>query len=395
MSYFVSSEFFRYFAVGIQPSKITNMLQTDCKNTKSSEKFEVNQAFLHISEQIKSDLRQKTHEESINYLVGKLGLNDLCSQRLKTVNLSSDYINGVVDFGQAHVLVNLTERLKEATISSVAEEIADRESVKVVLIAGPSSSGKTTFCKKLMYALEQQGLHPYGISLDDYFVDSELSPKDENGEADWESLYCLNLELFHQHLNALLTGHTIELPRFDFITGTSQKSGKTLTLTPETVLVLEGIHALNPLLTESVDSSSIFRIYISGLTTYLLPDGTVFPTTDNRLLRRMVRDAKYRNTTAQQTLARWASVRRGEEKWIVPYQGNADVNICTGFQYEICLLKQHALPLLHTVPSDCPEYEEAQRLIKVCGMFNEIPVDTLPPYSLLREFLGGSAYEYE
>lgn len=371
------------------------MLQNDCKNTKSSEIFEVNKAFLQISEQIKSELRQKTYEDAINYLVGKLGYNDLCSNRLKTVNMSSDYINGVVDFGRGPILVDICEALKEAAISSIAEEIADRDGVKVVLIAGPSSSGKTTFCKKLSFALEQQGLNPYGISLDDYFVDSDRTPFDENGEADWESLYNLDLDLFNEQLQALLDGKTVELPRYDFAAGKSLKSGKVLALEDNTILILEGIHALNPLLTECVDGSRIFRIYISGLTTYLLPDHTVFPTTDNRLLRRMVRDSKYRNTTAQQTISRWPSVRRGEEKWIVPFQSNADVNFCSGYQYEIGLLKLHAIPLLEGVGEDEPEYEEAQRLLKICDLFSDIPVEILPSCSLLREFLGGSAYEYE
>jgi len=370
------------------------MLQTDCKNTKSSEQFEVNQAFLQISEQIKSDLRQKSFEEAINYLVGKLELNDLCSHRLKTVNLSYDYINGVVDFGQAPVLVSICEKLKEAAISSIAEEVALDDDIQVVLIAGPSSSGKTTFCKKLTYAIEQQGLKAVGISLDDYYVDRVNCPRDEEGKEDFESIYGLNLELIQQQLSQLLNGEEVELPRYDFPTGKGVKSGKKLKLDDDTVVIIEGIHALNPMLTEGINENALYRIYISALTTYLLPDGSVFPTTDNRLLRRMVRDSKYRNTNAQQTLERWPSVRRGEEKWIVPYQGNADVNICTGFQYEISFLKQHAIPLLNEVPADAPEYEEAQRLIKVCGLYNEIPIDILPPYSLLREFLGGSKYEY-
>lgn len=370
------------------------MLQTDCKNTKSSEIFEVNQAFLQISEQIKSKLRQNSYEEGINYLVSKLGFNDLFSKRLKTVNLSYDYINGVSDFGQAPLLVSICERLKEAAISSAAEDIAMHEDVRIVLIAGPSSSGKTTFCKKLSYAIEQQGLKAIGLSLDDYYIDRELCPLDEDGKEDFESIYALNLELFQQQLSQLLAGEEIELPRYDFPTGKGVSSGKHIKLDERTVLIIEGIHALNPMLTGNVADDYIYRIYISGLTTYLLPDGSVFPTTDNRLLRRMVRDSKYRNTNAQQTLERWPSVRRGEEKWIVPFQKNADINLCTGFQYEICFLKQHAIPLLQEVPVDAPEYEEAQRLIKVCGLYNEIPIDILPPYSLLREFLGGSAYEY-
>lgn len=370
------------------------MLQTDCKNTKSSEQFEVNQVFLQISEQIKSELRKKSFEEAINYLVGKLELNDLCSDKLKTVNVSSDYINGVVDFGQAPVLVSICEKLKEAAISSIAEEVAVRDDIKVVLIAGPSSSGKTTFCKKLTYALEQQGLKPFGVSLDDYYVERSRMPKDENGDYDFESIYGLDLELFQAQLQQLLNGEEVELPKYDFTQSKNVWSGKKIRLAPDSVLILEGIHALNPILTGSIHDNYIFRIYISGLTTYLLPDQSVFPTTDNRLLRRMVRDSKYRGTNAQQTINRWPSVRRGEEKWIVPFQQNADVNLCTGFQYEICFLKQHAIPLLKEVPDDCPEYDEAQRLLKVCSLYNEIPVEVLPPYSLLREFLGGSKYEY-
>lgn len=371
------------------------MLQIDCKNTKSSEKFEVNQAFLHISEQIKSDLRKKTYDEAINFLVGKLGYNDLCSKKLKTEKFSSDYINGVVDFGRAPVLVDICEKLKEATVSSIAEEIAARESVKVVLIAGPSSSGKTTFCKKLSFALEQQGLKPCSMSLDDYYVSHDRTPKDEDGELDYESIYALDIDIIQRDLKLLLAGKEVELPSYDFGSDTRTPSGRVISLKEDSVLVIEGIHALNPMLTGDIPEENIFRIYISGLTTYMLPDSTLFPTTDNRLLRRMVRDAQYRNTNAQQTLARWPSVRRGEEKWVVPFQENADVNFCTGFQYEICLLKLHAIPLLEAVPEDAPEYEEAQRLIKVCHLYNSIPVDVLPPYSLLREFLGGSAFDEE
>lgn len=369
------------------------MLQIECKNTKSSEKFEVNEAFLHISEQIKSELRQKSYEDAINFLVGRLGYNDLCSKKLKTENFSSDYINGVVDFERAPVLVDICERLKEATISSIAEDVAAHEGVRIVLIAGPSSSGKTTFCRKLMVALEQQGLQPFGISLDDYYASEALRPKDENGEYDYESLYALDLDYFQKQLSQLLAGEDVELPCYDFKTDTRVPSGKHICLSENSVLVLEGIHALNPLLTGPINEDCLYRIYISGLTTYMLPDGTAFPTTDNRLLRRMVRDAKYRNADAQKTLARWASVRRGEEKWIVPFQENANVNFCTGYQYEICLLKLHAIPLLQQVPEDAPEYEEAQRLINVCNHYNSIPIEVLPPYSLLREFLGGSAFD--
>ena len=370
--------------------------QNRCKSNKSSEKFEVSDIFLRISEQINSDDHPKTYEETINYLVSRLELSDICGDHLKVFDISADYMNGIIDFGGADVMVKICEALKEAVISSVAEEVAVRQCVRTVLIAGPSSSGKTTFCKKMSYALQQQGLHPVGISLDDYYCDNEKAPREPGGKPDWESLYALNLDLLQEHIDTLLNGGVIRMPRFDFTTGKGTLTDKTLKLQDDDVLLLEGIHALNPKLLErvNVQPDSFLKIYISALTSFRNPDGTIFPTTDNRLIRRIVRDSQFRNTTAQHTLSRWDSVRRGEEKWIVPFQCNADVNVNSAFQYEYCLLREHAIPLLQQVSPDTQEHIEAQRLIALLQKYHNIKVDYLPPYSLLREFLGGSAYEY-
>lgn len=377
-----------------QPFIYQTMMENVCKNTKSSEIFEVNEVFLNVSERIIPEIRQKTPNEAINLLVGKLKLNDLCSNKLKVLDLSPDYFNGVIDFGGAPLLVKVAEALKEAGISSIAEEIANRPAVKMVLIAGPSSSGKTTFCKKLSYALEQQGLKPQSISLDDYYTSLDKVPRDDKGDYDFESLYALDLDLFQEHLNALLRGEEVEVPKYLFKEGRAPHGTK-MRLEDNSILLLEGIHGLNPLLTgDAVAKEHTFRVYLSALTTYRLGNGEYFPTTDNRLLRRIVRDASTRGTTAQHTIAMWDAVRKGEEKWIVPFQGNADVNFDSGFQYEISLLKVHALPLLREIGPECAEYSMAQRLIGICEKYHEIPVELLPPYSILREFLGNSKYKY-
>lgn len=363
-------------------------------SNRSSEKFEVNGAFIKISEQLKQTLSGKTLDEAIQYLVGRIKGRYLFTKRLKTVSISIGMMNSAIDQGGAERMVKISEALQNRGIQLIAQAIANRPHVKAVLIAGPSSSGKTTFSKKLSRGLEQQGLEPLCISLDDYYVDRDKTPLDEKGDYDFESLYAINVNLFQQHLNQLLQGEEIELPRYDFSTGQSLLSGKRLRLTPKTVLIMEGIHGLNPQLTGSIPADALFRIYISGLTVAKNDNGSYYGTTDNRLIRRMVRDAQFRATTASDTLARWPSVRRGEDRWIVPYQQNADVNFCTGFQYELALLRQHAIPLLKAVPETDRNYREAQRLLWVCNRFHPIPVDLLPPDSLLREFLGGSAFEY-
>lgn len=368
--------------------------QIECKNNKSSEKFEVNDAFLQITEQIKADLMGKTIEDAIIYLVEKIDSDHLFSNRLKIVHQSIGMTNRIIDAGKADIMVQIAEALQVRSVELIAQNVVADSSKKVVLIAGPSSSGKTTFCKKLCQALEKLGKTPKGISLDDYFVSRSRTPKDENGEYDYESIYAEDIELFQSQLETLLAGGEVELPRYNFAKGESEWSGNRLQLDDNTILVLEGIHALNPIMTGGISDESLYRIYISGLTVAKQDDGTFYPTTDNRLVRRIVRDAKYRNASASDTLARWPSVRRGEEKWITPFQENADVNFCTAFQYELGLLKEQAVPLLYNVKEDDANYAEAQRLIAVMEHFHEMDISILPPYSLLREFLGGSAFEY-
>ncbi|MBQ0047899.1 MAG: hypothetical protein KBT33_10435 [Prevotellaceae bacterium] len=369
------------------------MTQFDCKNNKSSEKFEVNEAFLQISDQIKHEIAGKTLDEAINYFANKIERKFLFSKRLKTVSYSIGMMNRIIDDGHSDAMVKISEALQVRSIEVLGDEIAECKA-KVVLIAGPSSSGKTTFSKKLSQALEKHGLNPIAVSLDDYFVSRDRTPKDEKGEYDYESIYAEDIELFQQQVGELLNGGEVELPRYDFPTGMSVKSGKHVSLGDDTILIIEGIHALNPILTGSIPNDFLSRIYISGLTVAKQDDGTYFPTTDNRLIRRMIRDAKYRNTTAESTLARWASVRQGEEKWITPFQENADVNFCTAFQYELGMMKNQAIPLLQEVKEDSPYYTEAQRLIWVMSHFHDMDENLLPPYSLLREFIGGSAFEY-
>ncbi len=363
------------------------------RNNRSSEKFEVNGAFWKLREQLKHEIEGKTLDETIENLANRVKGKYLFSRRLKTVNYSIGMMNNIIDRGDAYKMVRVAEALQGRGIELIGKAVADRPHIKVVLIAGPSSSGKTTFSKKLGLALEQYGLEPRCISMDDYYVDRERTPRDESGEYDYESIHAIDIALFQQHLSQLLSGETIELPRYDFASGKSLKSGNTLRLTPKTTLIMEGIHALNPLITESIPSESILRIYISGLTVAKNDDGTYYSTTDNRLIRRMVRDHQFRNTTASATLARWPSVRRGEEKWIIPFQQNADVNFCTAFQYELALLKKKAIPLLEEVPKSDPNYGEAQRLLWVLNRFHDIPVSFLPSHSLLREFMGGSAFK--
>ena len=302
--------------------------------------------------------------------------------------------NQAIDAGHATDIINISEALQEKKLAQIAEEIASREGVKLVLLAGPSSSGKTTSCKRLSIQLAVNGLKPLQISLDDYFVDRDKTPKDENGEFDFESIYALNLDLLNEQFNALFRGEEVELPKYDFPSGKSVKSGKKLKLEPNNVLVVEGIHALNPELTAHVPEEQIFRVYASALTTILLDNHNYIPTTDNRLLRRIIRDYKYRGVSAQETIRRWPSVRAGENKWIFPFQENADAMLNTAMLYELSVLKMQAEPLLQQVPENCEEFAEAYRLLKFLKYFKGIPYNNLPPTSLLREFLGGSSFHY-
>lgn len=303
-------------------------------------------------------------------------------------------LNEAVAKGMTTSLINVSEALQENKIVRIAQQIAEKKTVKMVLIAGPSSSGKTTTCKRLSIQLLANGLRPIGISLDDYFVDRENTPKDEKGDYNFESLYALNIPMLNEQLNALLAGKEVELPKYNFQTGKSEKSGRMLQLKGNEVLVVEGIHALNPELTAQVPEEQKYRVYASALTTLLIDDHNYIPTTDNRLLRRIVRDFKYRGVNAQETIRRWPSVRAGENKWIFPYQENADAMFNSAMLFELAAIKQQAEPLLEQVPENSNEYSEAYRLLKFLKYINPIPYQQVPSTSLLREFLGGSSFKY-
>ena len=303
-------------------------------------------------------------------------------------------LNGAITHGYSSQLIQVSEALQEKKIGKIADEIAQRKGIKLVLIAGPSSSGKTTTCKRLSVQLAVNGIKPIGISLDDYFLDRDKTPRDEKGDYDFEHLHALNLPLFNEQLNALFKGEEVELPRYDFPTGKSLKSGKRLKLGDDEVLVVEGIHALNPELTAQIPNEQIFRVYASALTTILLDNHNYIPTTYNRLLRRIIRDHKYRGVSAKETIHRWPSVRAGENKWIFPYQENADAMFNTAMLFELAVIKSQAEPLLEQVPENCEEHAEAYRLLKFLRYIKPIPETQIPPTSLLREFLGGSSFEY-
>lgn len=314
-------------------------------------------------------------------------------QSLLGIKTVGDF-NEAVGNGEATNLINVSEALQEKKISQIADKIAAKKDIKVVLIAGPSSSGKTTFCKRLSVQLLASGVKPVQISLDDYFINREETPKDEQGEYDYESIYALNIPLINEQFNALFNGQEVELPKYNFQTGSSEKSGNKLHLEENNVLVVEGIHALNPTLTAQIPDDKKFKIYASALTTILLDNHNYIPTTDNRLLRRIVRDYKYRGCSAQETIRRWPSVRAGENKWIFPYQEQADVMFNTAMLFELAVIKPQAEEVLEQVPENCEEYAEAYRLRKFLKYFSPLPFSALPPTSLLREFLGGSSFKY-
>lgn len=302
--------------------------------------------------------------------------------------------NEIYDQGKINELINVSEALQEKKIAHIADHIAENENIKVILISGPSSAGKTTFSKRLSVQLRASGKKPVAISLDDYFVNRVDTPLDENGEYDYENVNAMNMPLLSEHINALLNGDPVDLPRYDFPTGKSVDSGIRLQLEPENIVILEGIHALNPLLSKDIPQNSIFKIYASALTTILLDDHNYIPTSDNRLLRRIVRDYKYRGYSAQETIRMWPKVREGEYKWIYPFQEEADVMINTALLFELAALRQEALSILEQVPQRTEEYSEAYRLRKFLSYLRPISTQALPPTSLLREFLGGSTFNY-
>ena len=323
----------------------------------------------------------------------------------------TDYVNfnriiGVCDVGglntcvmnrQTADLINVAEALHEKALAHISDEITRRYregGARIVLIAGPSSSGKTTTTKRLAIQLMTNLLKPQMLSLDDYFIDREHTPRDADGDYDYESLYALDLKQFNTDLNAILAGEEVQLPSYNFEKGCRQYKGKRIKLEEGSILLIEGIHGLNPELTSAIPENMKFRLYVSALTTLSIDDHNWVPTTDNRLLRRIIRDFKYRGTSAEETIRRWPSVRRGEDKWIFPYQENADAMFNSSFVFELGVMKDYAESILRSVYADVPEYAEAYRLRKFLSYFKPISSTLLPSTSLLREFLGGSSFKY-
>lgn len=306
-------------------------------------------------------------------------------------------LNRAVESGESGMMINVAEALHTKHIREIAQAITDRHNnggARVVLIAGPSSSGKTTFTKRLAIELLTNLLRPVMISLDDYFVDRHLTPRDETGEYDYESLYSLDLELFNSHLCTLISGGEVDMPTYNFETGAREYRGRRVSLPDDAVLLIEGIHGLNPELTSAVPDDMKYRVYVSALSTIAIDDHNWVSTTDNRLLRRIIRDYKYRGTSAHSTIRRWPSVRRGEEKWIFPYQENADAIFNSSFIFELGVMRDEAEHVLRSVPRDVPEYAQAHRLRRFLSCFASVPSQLIPPTSLIREFLGGSSFKY-
>ena len=337
------------------------------------------------------ELEPEVHQEK---------LLNVYREHLKFLKISR--LDNVSDLNRAKLadrmseVIQVAEAYQSKQIGEIAEEITHRfqDGVRVVLISGPSSSGKTTFRKRLEIQLLVNLLRPVGISLDDYFVERDKTPLDEKGEKDYESLYALDLELFEQHMIRLMQGEEVELPFYNFVSGKREYKKNFLKMSDNSILIVEGIHGLNPELTAHIPPEKVFKVYVSALTTISLDDHNWIPASDNRLIRRLVRDYRYRGYSAEQTISRWDSVRRGEEKWIFPFQENADVMFNSAMIYELAAIRRHAEPILLQVPRTAPEYSEAYRLLKFLGYFNYITDRELPPTSLLREFLGGSSFRY-
>lgn len=304
-------------------------------------------------------------------------------------------LNKVVQANEYTKLIQVSEALHEKRYSQIADQIYKRkDEVKIVLLAGPSSSGKTTSCRRLATQLSVLGFRPIQISLDDYFLDRDFTPRKENGDYDFECLEALDIELFNNQMNELLKGNEVKIPRFDFITGKKIFNGKTIKPKANAIFIIEGIHALNPKLSQKIDSKSKFNIFVSALTQISIDKHNLISSSDNRLIRRIVRDHNYRGYSAKETLSRWQSVREGEEKYIFPYQENADSIFNSSLLYEIGVLKTYAKPLLSEVPQNDVCYAEAKRLLRFLSNFQTIDDKSIPPTSIMREFLGGSSFEY-
>lgn len=304
-------------------------------------------------------------------------------------------INEVVKSKKVGELIQISEALQEKKVAHIADTIASKKvHPRLILISGPSSSGKTTFAQRLAVQLKVSGLNPVTLSLDNYFVNRELTPKDENGDYNFEALEALDIELLNDNLLRLFEGENVQMPKFSFQTGQREYNGDYLEIDDKTIIIAEGIHALNPGLTPKIKEDEKYKIYVSALTTVSLDNHNRIPTTDTRLIRRIVRDFRYRSYSALDTINRWQSVRKGEEKYIFPYQENADVMFNTAVHYEAGVLKRYAEPILHEVPSNNSAYREAVRLLKFFSYVVPIPDEEIPPTSILREFLGGSSFKY-
>ena len=308
-------------------------------------------------------------------------------------------VNKAILKGHASELIQVSEALQEKKIVQIAEEIdrrfrAEEKPIRIVLITGPSSSGKTTFCKRLCVQLLACGLRPYSISTDDYFVNRVDTPKLPNGDYDFDNIEAVEYHLLEDHLSRLMKGERVEVPEYNFVTGKREYNGKKVKLSNDSVLIIEGIHALNPLLTQKIDDSMKFKIYISALTSISLDDHNWIPVRDNRLLRRIIRDYNKGAFTAQQTISQWKNVCEAEDKWIFPFQETADVMFNSALNIEFAVLRTHAEIILASVPKNCPEYSEAHRLLKFIHYFIPISDKEIPPTSIMREFVGGSSFKY-
>lgn len=338
----------------------------------------------------KSDTRSIPPFEPADKLFHVMRESCLWGERLGVDNVGA--LNETIAQGRIGKLILMSEALQEKKIAEIAEEITKRREKKFVMIAGPSSSGKTSFANRLSIQLQTQGMQPHTISVDNYFVNREDSPKDEFGNYNYEVLECLDLKQFNEDMTALLRGETVELPQYNFKKGVREYKGDFLTMGPDDILVIEGIHCLNPGLSYSLPKKNKYNIYISALTQLNIDEHNRIPTTDGRLIRRMVRDARTRGSSAQETIRMWPSVRRGEEQYIFPYQEQADAMFNSGMVYELAVLKQYAEPLLFGIPRDSDEYLEAKRLLKFLDYFLGVGSEAIPVNSLVREFVGGSCF---
>lgn len=344
-------------------------------------------------------LPQKSNPESVENLEYQNKLFEIFQEFLQWIKIlevpNISDLNHACSNGKSEELIKISEALHEKKIGQIADNILSRDNqVKIILISGPSSSGKTTFAKRLAIHLMVNGMKPLNLSLDNYFVNRDDTPLDENGNHDYEALEALDVKCFNQNLLDLLNGKKVEIPKFSFESGMRFYNGETMEMLPHNVLIIEGIHGLNPELTCSIPAEAKFKIYVSALTSLNIDDHNRVSTTDNRLIRRIVRDYRYRKYSARDTISRWPSVRAGEEKHIFPFQEEADTMFNSALLYELAVLKPYAEPILREVQPNQPEYSEATRLMNFFSYFKPLRPHDIPPTSILREFLGGSSFNY-